>query len=596
MPNSNCNFKKLFTAGIISVALTLVTASMAFSGNALSTQSSSNIPFLPDVKLLIGEGPIYTIDFDNYNSDTGNSGYSITENFLDLASMDGHEVVQAAYSSATTGTNLFIALNTLGYETVSNKVKYSTYRINRLPKIGLTAGNSYDLVLAPYVFDTSYINAIPPSFGGASSVTLSNSSTLAAEWVNDSILRISAASTFNEASYVDIIASPSANPPFGDFDRERLYVYPNLLPIGTFLSESAVERFTYEPVADRATTAGHHFFSWYLDLAGENADGLLWITLDNESSGVKITPNGEDLIPYEAGQWYIARMKVMSDRVNNEAQVLLYNYSNPAFPGNHVDIAANAWFGVPTTWSWLETPLYSNRTGMGYPQIQVKESVITPANNGPKIKAVTDVYIDELQLIKAVPSLVDSRKGKNRMHYYAGNFDDITDINGWGIESYTYDGNTTGLPSASISDGVLHLTFDTTSTAINGAKLTAYNEGASSVKTFQASLKQNIGAQARIVNLNGNFDSYESIALIVGMGVQQLNSYDIGTRGSDLFAAAEFGGLTPGVHQALGSAISYYYQYQFAVKTDQPGIIDFDDFDMLANNNEEYYGDGELFN
>jgi hypothetical protein len=604
MSKTQLRLRNLFRTGVLSTAILLGSASMAFSANSLSTQTSTHIPFLPDIKLLLGEGLTPAFDLAAYNNDTEATTYIINSNFLGLASLDGSTVSQAAYDSATVGTNIFIAGKIqatdvepfYSSETVTNKVKYSTYCIRRLPKIGLTAGTSFDFVFTRYVLDSSYNYSMPPSFGNASSISLSNASTLSAEWVDESTLRITAGAGFNEASYVEVVASPSATPPYGDYDRERIYVYPNLLASGTFASESLMNRFAFDYAGERETKAGYSFASTAADYNNETAEGVLVVTLDGTTTGVKITPNVEDLIPYEAGQWYIARVKMASDTRYNGDQALLYNYSNPAFPGYHVDIAANAWFGIPYTWTWLETPLYSNRTGMGYPQLQLKGGLLKVLDKEPGVKDVTSVYIDELQLIKAVPALVESRRGDNRTHYSAGDFDDPSDINGWGIESYTFDGTTTDLPGASISNGMLHLSFDTTSSAVQGAKLTAYSEEANAIHTYASRMKRGIGAQANIVNISGDFDSFDSIAMVVAMGVMSYQSYDIGTRGSDLFATAEFGGLTPGIHRALGLAISPYYQYQFAVKTNQSGILDLDDFDGIIDDySEDYYGDGELY-
>lgn len=589
-------FTTLLTTGVLGAVLLIGSAGNASAGNALSVQSSTNIPFLPDLKLFIGQGLTPAFDLAAFNHDTGAVNYSISENFLDLASLNDSYVNQSEYSLATTGTNVFVAEGVSSNDTVSNKVKYSTYKIYQLPKIGLTAGKSFDFDLGTYVRDSEYNFVCPPSFGVSSSLSFSNESTLMAQWVNESVLRIIASGDFSEPAWVDVIASPSAVGPFADYDRERLWVYPNLVPNGTFDSEDIMNLFTYEKVSDREVMAEYSFVSTASDLQMKEAEGVLAITLDSYTTGIKITPQWNDLVAFNSGDWFIARMRVSSNFEFNSDQALLFNYSNPAFPGNHVDIAANVWFSIPTTWTWLETPVYSNRTGMGYPQMQFKGGLIlvTPKDSN-QAKDVTQVFVDEVQLIKAVPTLMESRAGDSRVYYSPGDFDDPTDLLGWGLESYTYDEGTTALPGAAITDGVLRLSFDTTSSALIGAKLTAYANNADTIQTFRSIRTRGFGAQAKIVGLNGGFDSYESIVLIAAMGVQRFASYEIGTRGSDLFAAAEFGGLSEGVHYAFGNAFSPNYQVQFAVKSDQPGTIDFDDFDGISESGEEYFGDGNLF-
>jgi hypothetical protein len=582
------------TQVFFSLFLILFTSSIVFP------QTTTQFRPLPSLKLLLGQGLSPAFDIANYCDDTETQGFIIGENFLGLASLDGSTVSQNAYDTATAGTNVFYSgiydgTTFIARDTASNKVKYSTYRIRRLPKIGMTAGKSYDFNIAPFVSSVTE-SQVPASFGNEVSLFCSNDSTLSVQWLDVTTLRITAFPEFTAVSYIDVIASPSAEPPFADYDRERIYVYPNLIPSGTFDNTSDMTRFAFDYAGERSNLAEYSFQSTAVDSALKEAQGVIQVTLSSISSGVKITPNIEDLIPYEENQWYIARMRVTCDVPENDAQILLYNYSNPAFPGFHVDIAANAWFGIPSTWHWLETPLYSKRTGMGYPQIQVKSELLYPVNK-PKIKAATSVYIDELQLIKAVPILMEPRRGDNRVHYYAGDFDDPDDIHGWGVESYAYNGEPVATPEFTIGDGVLHLSFDTTTASIIGGKLTAQDAEKDSVYTFNSRSTYGLGMQAKLVNLDGDFESFESILLCVAMGVPSMGSYEIGTRNSDLFATAEFGGLTPGVQRAFGlEDISSFYQFQFAIKTDRPGTIDIDDLDGIEEGDyEESFGDTDLF-
>ncbi len=202
------------TQVFFSLFLILFTSSIVFP------QTTTQFRPLPSLKLLLGQGLSPAFDIANYCDDTETQGFIIGENFLGLASLDGSTVSQNAYDTATAGTNVFYSgiydgTTFIARDTASNKVKYSTYRIRRLPKIGMTAGKSYDFNIAPFVSSVTE-SQVPASFGNEVSLFCSNDSTLSVQWLDVTTLRITAFPEFTAVSYIDVIASPSAEPPFAD--------------------------------------------------------------------------------------------------------------------------------------------------------------------------------------------------------------------------------------------------------------------------------------------------------------------------------------------------------------------------------------------
>src|SRR5208337_2323213 len=134
-------------------------------------------------------------------------------------------------------------------------------------------------------------------------------------------------------------------------------------------------------------------------------------TFSSASAGVKGTPEVGMWIPMTSGQWYIFKMHLVADTPNNSHQSDFFAYNNYVGPGLQTDIAANVLFGIPTVWTWQETPLlvHGNSTG-GYPQLQFKAG------------GAGNVYVDEIQIINAAPTLADANRENTRMNYSYGVF------------------------------------------------------------------------------------------------------------------------------------------------------------------------------
>ena len=148
--------------------------------------------------------------------------------------MDSSSVNQNAYSSATTGTNIYLADNAYGEGTATNKVKYSTYKIYKLPKVGLTVGSSWDVNVANYTYSSSGL-AIPPSFGNPDAISVSDTTLVSATWFGNTVIQLTSLQAFSGPVEVDVSLLPMPLHLLEiDIDKERIQVYTNLLSHSTF--------------------------------------------------------------------------------------------------------------------------------------------------------------------------------------------------------------------------------------------------------------------------------------------------------------------------------------------------------------------------
>ena len=196
----------------------------------------------------------------------------------------------------------------------------------------------------------------------------------------------------------------------------------------------------FELAPGRTTLATQSWISTYTDSAGTQANGVWRFSFTNANSGVKSTPKVSTWLSMSSGQWYTIRMRVVADTPNNSHQSLLFGYSNLVGTGLQTDIAANVLFGIPTVWTWQETPLLvHSSTTTGYPQFQFKAST---AGN---------IYIDEIQIINSAPTLVDANRNNTRLYYPYG-FSTLdfgletlnSETSGWGQEIYYGAGECSG--------------------------------------------------------------------------------------------------------------------------------------------------------
>lgn len=221
----------------------LLLLSVSLISNA--TAAAPSFPEVPDVKLIIGTGLTPAFDLADFNVGDAATAYNIQTNFLGLSALAGSVVNYASYGAATVGDNVYQGQNDGGNGNAQNKLKYSTYRINKLPKVGLNPTDSVDVVVGNYVSPAS-----PPSFGNAAALIVSDTTQVSAIWADANTVTITALTGATGPVNVDVIAAPVASAPYGvDIDKERIVVYINQLP--TTAGNTA--GWGYEPAPGRAT-------------------------------------------------------------------------------------------------------------------------------------------------------------------------------------------------------------------------------------------------------------------------------------------------------------------------------------------------------
>jgi PKD repeat protein len=550
----------------------------------VSTTSAGLAPVLtnaPSMKAFIGFGLSSVFNLEDYNSGGLGTSYSLPVDFLSLGTTLGSYESQAAYGSATTGTNSYEITNTAGSSTSSGLIKYSTYRIQRLPIVGLTAGSHYDLNVENFTYNSSGV-ALPPSFGNPTSLSVSNLSDVTAYWVNDSVVRITSLQSFTGDVVVNVTASPVV-PAGTDQDVESIDVYSNMLSNSTF--STANDTTTWSPMEippGRTTMASQQWIPSYTDANGVQANGVWKFTFADANGGVKSTPAQSDWIATLNGQWYTYRMRLVADSTNNSHEAILFGYTNYVGDSIQTDIVGHVLFGVPTVWTWMGSPLLAHGNGTtAYPQFQFKAG------------GAGSIYVDEIQIINAAPELVDARSN-TQFHYLYGQFTAGIDTTGWGQQVYTGAGSA---PEISVNNGLLlNFAGAGSGSAQEGIKWTANNgvQGPNHAYTFPVHENYEVGARLTLTIESGSFNSL-GIVLVAIYGVQTAGQQNIGIPVSDLLAVAGVGVLEDGSYRASGLAYDPYYQGQFGIRSDLPGTLLINDVDMDVDNDDPNFGDPTLF-
>ena len=416
---------------------------------------------LPDLKLFVTtQGLTPAFDLADFNTGDAATAYSITAPGLGLTSLSGASVNQASYGAATVDNVTFRADNAGGFGSQSNKSKYATYKINKLPKVGLNVGSSYTINLAKYAYNSTGL-AIPPSFGNPQAITVSDLSKVTAVWSGNNIVITSLAAASGPVD-VFVTAANVASAPYGsNQDKEKIEVNSNLITGTSFATAADTANFGLEVAGGRATLAPIGFAASVNDGAGVPSDGgVMTFTAADATAGVKATLAPAKWTSVSSTLWYTARAKVAAGAANTD-QFIVFTYNGIPTAGTHTDVAAFACFGIPTTWTWLEAPMIAAASGtQGYIQFQYKA-------NGADV-----VNIDEIQIVQAAPLLYDlSPRGNTRQHYASGDFDTGADTTGWGQEVYPPG----TLPGISVANGLLTLDFTGASggTGQKGIKWTA---------------------------------------------------------------------------------------------------------------------------
>ncbi len=331
--------------------------------------------YLPSLKLFSNQSINNAFYLEDYNTSDIATVYSMLNNFAGLATLNGSTESQGAYGSFTVGTNTFIASNTMGASTANSQVKYSTYKICKLPKVGLTVGSSWNVNVANYTYSSSGLE-IPPSFGNPDAISVSDTTLVSATWLGNTAIQLTSLQAFSGPVEVNVTASPNVTSPYGtDVDMEDIQVYTNLLTHSTFSTSNDTSIWMpFELAPGRTTLATQSWISTYTDSAGTQANGVWKLSFADSNSGVKSTPKISTWLPMATGQWYTLRMRLVADKLNSH-QSNLFGFNNYVGQGIQTDISVNMLFGIPITWTWQETPLLvHSSTTTGYPQFIFKES------------------------------------------------------------------------------------------------------------------------------------------------------------------------------------------------------------------------------
>jgi hypothetical protein len=572
--------KKCLSLFAILGLLLIVTSSFA---------KAPEFPEVPDVKLFLSEGLTPAFDLAAYNTGDPATSAAISTNPLNLSTLSTTLAADSSiavanvnygpYASATSFAFVYALTNDGGTGNANNKVKYADYKINKLPNVGLKVGAYVDINVGNYVQGALY----PASFGNNDAVVVSDTTKVSATWQTNSTLRVQLNSAISAPVYVDVIAASVASQPYGmNIDKERISVYGDLLNGGSFATSTDSTDFAYE-FGDFTNRASVGWLASKADSANVNANGVMSFTFTGTASGVKATSKVANWLSLDGNTWYTARMRCYSPTASNSFQALLFNYNGIAGTSPTVDISANVLFGIPTTWTWIEAPVYTHwtSTNAGFPQFWFKGEV----NGGI-------VYVDEVQYIKAVPTLWSAKRYDSYNHLARGEFNSYTELTtGWSTEE-AYDTDNPIKATPSVSGGVLNMVFATSGTS--GMKMTAWN-GAGNIYTPSNVANKEVGAQMDVAIASGSFTSINDIVYLGLYGVASNGSADYYSAGGQLIAAAEFGTLIPGTHYVAGNARRGYHQIQIMTKAAHTGTLTFDNYDFLSDKDDPYYGDAVLF-
>lgn len=541
---------------------------------------------LPDVKLFKDTGLSNAYALKDYNTKGEASSYAIVQNFLNKASLSESTVTQNTYSLATIGVNKFTLTNVYGTYTAATKVKYSTYKIKKLPWISLRPNQTEVFNMSDYCSKLSG-PVLAPTFGNISSLLVSDTTKLQVRWINSAKIEITATSRFTTAEFIQIIAAPAISPTetYTDWDTELLWVYPDLLSSGTFsTSNSLTEQFGVEGISGLNLPTISHVASAD-DYEGTTLSGVVRVQLNNAATGVKLTPKVASMIQGTQNQWYVARMRLCSNNIGNSAETHLFNFRGMIPADSHIDVGGNILFGVPSTWYWLEVPIYSNGTGLVYPQIIFKGSTST-----------TVIFLQSVQLFKATPTLMSTTRSKHLIDFAYKSSDSLEMLNlGWSTTE-PFSGDINNRCGFEIHDNNVHLNFAGAGSGANlkGSKLTA-KLPTGEIYTPLSTGGVEVGVRADVRVDSGTFNTYDSIFMLACYGVKSNMSYDFWSPGGQIIVSAEFGKITDGYHYVVGPGRNRYHQFQYSVKNDKSGLLEMREVDFMRDGDDPYFGVGAYF-
>lgn len=559
--------KSLSLIAIIGLFL-IVTSSFA---------AAPNFPDIPDVKLFANQGLTPAFDLAYFNTADAATTYAVVSSGVMGTTLTGSVVNYGSWASATSFAFAYRGVNDGGTGYAYNKVKVATFKVNKLPKIGLTVGGSADIVVGFTGTGT------PASFGNTGALTVSDTTKVTATWKNTTTVTVTLNAAISAPVNVDVVASPVATAPFGaDYDREQIQVYANLVG-AAFNTGADTTNMAFQGLPGLGYT-GIPAISWTAskaDAAGVSASGVATFTFA-ANQAVKITPAIATWASYAANQWYTARMRVCAD--NNAAaalaQILLYNYNGDG-TGASTDLGANIYMSGPTNWTWVEFPLYTHsaQSAKGYYQILLKGDVTT---------AGAVINVDEIQVIAAAPTLVSASRGDYKLHFPAGMFTNSADTIAFAAQPYA----AAIVPSYQSSGGKLVVDFTgATAAAVKAVKFTAKEGTYTGVTTFAATIGKQVGTKVDIAVQSGSFADVNALTFAYAFGVVSNGAGTI----SHIIGAGEYGAIHNGALYAVAPANYGYYQLQFGAKNGATGFLTFDNVDNLRDVDDPFFGDMALF-
>jgi len=580
------------TLSLIAIACLLLTVSQVFANAPV-------YPEVPSIKLFtngVGLTPAFDLAKfntapDGFNADKATS-YSITVNFLGNSSLASSSwsgnvsnVNQGGYSVATDGPNTYAMANAGGSNSVSNKVKFATYRQNEFAKVGLSVGESITVPVAAYIATTSAA-VIAPSFGSANALIVSDTTKVTAVWnASSTAVVITLVAGTTAPVTVDVIAAPS--PTIGiDQDKERIGVYTNQFTGGVFSNSANTTAWGLEIPPGRTALATQTWLSADSDSQNNVATGVWQFALGSANGGVKGNPLPADYLAVTQGNWYISRMLLFDKTSGNSDGAFLFSFGNTAGEGVTADISADVYnTGIPTVETWLEAPVYIHGPSgtTAYPQFQLKGS-------GANL-----VDIAEIQFIQATPKLLDGTRGGVKSFIPGGLFANSNSTTLWGTELYFNSVNFPGLSygSDTIIGSCVSFSFAGAAPVPNALGFKWTYGGAGVVTTPAAPVGREHGAQMELTNTIPSSTTELSQALVVAYGVSSANY--ISAALDRIEAAAEVGVVANGTITAVGIATDPYAEVQFGFRGDASGIVNISNVDYLADNNDPNFGNEALF-
>jgi hypothetical protein len=522
---------------------------------------------LPGIKLYKGVARSNAFGLGDYNSGSVATTYGVVTNFAGAVSaVAGTGIVNvAAVNTVGAFYTTESASNTAGKGTGQAPMKWSTYIIKRLPTFILSASQFTSLNVFNYTSDSVSTPAgtLPATYGNISALVSSNSNVTVA-WANNSTINIQSIGSFGIAT-ITVKASPSLSPN-SDIDKETIIVSQILNPNGSFSNATDTTVYGVENVS--GTTSGIPTLSCLTTYSG--ASGVIKFTFSTLTAGIKWTLAPAYYVNTIPNQWYVIRMRLMTDATSgNDINYNVFHFNGA--PPSPTDVSATVRLSTFTTWTWVESYLYSSLS-TAYPQIQIKNRGTSPTN----------VYLDEIQLARLEPGTVRSY-GTSKVSYTGGDFGS-GDLSKRAFEAPV--GSNIG--SYNIETGLLKIV--TPGSGAGGIKLTASTTGGQTVTTPTVAGRA-VGVNAKI----------SSTGLFVG------NSFLVAVYGVDSPALAqpfsELGAAAQLLHPFAGTNLSCAHlafspnQYvQLQIKNSDVSTTYIDEaylnYDMDADNS---WGDPSLF-